>query len=534
MGIIAHIDAGKTTVTERMLFYAGATMSVGEVHDGDATMDFMDQERERGITIQSAATTFGWGPNIINLIDTPGHVDFTVEVERSMRVLDGAVALYDSVAGVEAQSETVWRQASRYGVPRIAFANKMDREGASLDRVTDSIRARLEVEPLPLQMPLGEGPHFGGVVDLLTMHVLTWPAAAAAEAGSGPAAPGARETPPACISRPLWEPAAAADAQGLLEAGMGNKARAGCAVQRARAARTELLERLGDLDDAVAEAFLEASELEAGGAEGASAGDPTGLETDPLGPASGVEGLRPAAITAALRRVTLASRQEGLPLLCGAAYRNLGVQPLLDAACALLPGPVDRGPVRAVSAADGSARELLQRQRDPLAAFVFKVAAHPSRGPVAFFRVYSGELKAGAQLRVLRPGEREVGTGEDGEGAGAGGGKASGKGRGKGPSGGKRGGLQDRASKLLQVLADDDREVPSVPAGFIGAAVGLKHARTGDTLVLATDKDPAVLPGLQLPAPVFTAALEVDTPSEQRALEEALAVVLRQDPSLQL
>ena len=455
--------AGKTTLSERLLLYAGSISSVGEVHDGLATMDFMDQERERGITIQSAATTFAWEGALVNLIDTPGHVDFTVEVERSLRVLDGAVALFDAVHGVEAQSETVWRQATRYLVPRLAFANKMDREGASMERVTDGLRGRLGARPIVLQMPLGESAAFCGVVDLLTMQALTFKGARGEEV----------------VSRPVQD--AAPSLSGLSPPGAPADV-----AEAAEEARLEMLEALADADGDVADAFLAAID---------------GGDLSPAAP-----GLDPASVAAAIRRVTLAQVAGGhadgampVPVLCGSAYRNVGVQPLMSAMRAYLPSPLDAPPPAATGVDGEAAPPPVPDPAAPLAAFCFKVAHHPTRGPLAYFRVYSGTMTRASLSNTTRDCPAE------------------------------------RPSKLLQLLAEEDREVDAVPAGHIGAASGLKHARTGDTLCASGDAAGMIrLPGLDLPAPVFTASLEADGASAQRRLEEALAVLVRQDPSLRV
>ncbi|KAA0178298.1 hypothetical protein FNF27_00150 [Cafeteria roenbergensis] len=467
-GIIAHIDAGKTTLSERLLLYSGSISNLGEVHDGQATMDFMDQERERGITIQSAATSFAWQDTIFNLIDTPGHVDFTVEVERSLRVLDGAVALFDAVHGVEAQSETVWRQARRYGVPRVAFANKLDREGATLERVMDGLRHRLGARPVALQMPLGDAGAFCGVVDLLTMQVLRF------EGKHGESV----------VSTPLVD--AAPGLRGMAPAGLPQDV-----VEAAMECRESMLEGLADADDMLAEAFMEAED----------------------GSSPDAAGLTPADVRAAVRRITLsqpaleapsgdgaADRSPTVAVLCGSAYKNVGVQPLMDAVREYLPSPLDVPPTpAALVAQEGQSAALRPDATAPLAAFVFKVAAHPTRGPLCYFRVYSGTMTRASLINTTSPGPAE------------------------------------RPSKLLQLLADEDKEVDAVPAGQIGAAAGLKRARTGDTLCASSNAKEAVrLPGLLLPEPVFTASIEADSAGQQRQLEAALEVLVRQDPSLRV
>lgn len=459
IGIMAHIDAGKTTTTERMLFYCGRLRSMGDVHDGDTVMDFLPQERERGITINSAATTLAWRDTTINLVDTPGHVDFTVEVERAVRVLDGAVVLFDAVAGVEAQTETVWAQARRYHVPRIAFVNKMDREGASLQRTADAIKRRLGATPLVTQLPLGEGGAFWGVIDLLTMEVV-WSAdkegkdvrrldmAEAVGAGRG------------------VHP-------GLQQIDDGE-------VDAARAGRELLLEKLAEFDDEFADAYLEAAE------EGSD----------------GTLGIGVADVSAALRRVTLAQLHEGsndggaVVVLCGAAYRNKGVQALMDAVASYLPSPHDVGDVEAKHVSRQEVVRRVPSASEPLLALAFKVQRQPGMGPLVFVRVYSGVLRS--KMPVLNSTQQVV----------------------------------ERPSKLVQVLADQVREVDEVGAGHIAAFAGMKVTCTGDTLCLNGDPHAAVLPGVNMPPTVFTAALEVASLSEQTKLDEALEICVREDPSL--
>ena len=430
IGIMAHIDAGKTTTTERILYYTGITHRIGEVHDGAAVMDYMEQEQERGITITAAATTCAWREHRINLIDTPGHVDFTVEVERSLRVLDGAVAVFDAVAGVEPQSETVWRQADRYGVPRIAFVNKMDRVGATLERTVDMLRERLGARPLVLQLPIGVESDFEGVVDLLRMVEVRF----AGEQGENVV-----ETP--------------------LSAGDPRFA-------EASEARAALVEAVAEVDDAVMEAFL--------GEAGADLA---------------AEDLRPA-----IRRATL--RNAAVPVLCGSALRNKGVQPLLDAVVDYLPSPLDRPPVAARRLSDGA--EVVRRPSptDPFLALAFKVITDPHRGPLVYFRVYSGHLEAKKALTNTTRGRKE------------------------------------KVQRLLQVHANKTQEIDEVGVGAIAAAVGLKFTMTGDTLVRADDPEKVVLSGLEVPAPVIYQTIEPRSASEAAALEQTLEQLLREDPSL--
>jgi elongation factor G len=465
VGIAAHVDSGKTTTTERMLLYAGVIERAGEVHTGDTVMDFLPEERARGITIQSAAISFAWRGHHVNLIDTPGHVDFTVEVERSLRVLDGAVALFDAVHGVEAQSETVWQQADLYGVARVAFANKMDREGASLEGTAQSIRARFGAEPLALQLPLGEAGAFCGVVDLVRMEAVEWGGEEGAEVGR-------------------WRLGAAAD-EAALERRFGAQYGAqGGVVSAAWRARERLVESMANFDEATAESALLALS-DASSADGRA----YALER---------EGLGADEMRAALRRITLQSGRGvryAVPLLCGSAYKHRGVHALMDAVVDYLPCPSDLPPVAAHRAAGGAAVALAREARGPTAATVFKVAEHAQRGVVVFFRVYSGVVRAGAMLwNATR-------------------------------------GVKERPTKLLQILGGADREVDAVPAGHIGAAVGLRHAFTGDTLCLAGEP-PLLLPGVRLPEPVFTASVEVGSLSQEKELEAALATLTRQDPSL--
>lgn len=463
-----------------MLLYSGRIPSLGEVHDGLATMDFMDQERERGITIQSAATSFGWNGTVVNLIDTPGHVDFTVEVERSLRVLDGAIALYDAVHGIEAQSETVWRQASRYGVPRIAFANKLDREGASLERVIDGLRERLDAVPIALQLPLGESRQFLGVVDLLTMEVVRF------EGSTGQNV----------VRSPLLE--AAPQLRGMAPAGMPEDV-----VEAAREARLSMLEALGSADEEVADAFLLA------------------LDDDSAASVS-TPGLTAPELRRAVRRVTMAAPLSAcssgsscgiveapfpVAVLCGSAYKNIGVQPLMDAIHSYLPSPLDTKPplaslvgsTKVGSVVEAESVAVLPEASKDLVAFAFKVAAHPHRGPLVYFRVYSGSMTRAPLTNTSRHGV---------------------------PA--------ERPSKVLQLLAGEDREVDAIPAGHIGAVSGLRHARTGDTLCASGSKTMVRLPGLHIAPPVFTVAVEADSPAEQKALEAALEVLVRQDPSLRV
>ncbi|KAG7388188.1 G elongation factor, mitochondrial 2 [Phytophthora pseudosyringae] len=450
IGILAHIDAGKTTTTERMLFYSGAIRRMGEVHDGDATMDFLPQERERGITIGAAAISFPWRKHHINLIDTPGHVDFTIEVERAVRVLDGAVAVLDGVAGVEAQTETVWEQADRYQVPRVAFVNKLDREGASFARCCESIEARFGVQTLCVQLPVGEEAEFAGLLDLVDMQLVKWADKEGEQVQRLPLLPSA----------------------GGKMAELYGKAVEG---------RQTLIERASNFDDELGELFLMEEEID--------------NET----------------LKAALRRITV---QRGMAsqvvvTLCGSALKNKGVQPLLDAVVDYLPSPLDLSPFEAHTVeggkktrgrGPGSEHKVVQLKpssSEPLCALAFKVQHDRQRGLVVFFRVYSGVLNAKSQLINS-----------------------------------SRGGTKERLTRLMHVAADDQEAVEFISAGHIGAAVGLKHTFTGDTLVSAKDAaHQMVLPGVQIPKPVFTCSIEAESSAKQKDLDAALENLQREDPS---
>lgn len=429
IGIMAHIDAGKTTTTERILFYTGITYKIGEVHDGGATMDWMEQEQERGITITSAATTCWWKDHQINIIDTPGHVDFTVEVERSLRVLDGAVAVFDGVAGVEPQSETVWRQADKYGVPRMCFVNKLDRTGASFDFCVKTIRERLGATPLVLQLPIGAESDFLGVVDLVGMRALTW---------RGETTIGEDYTVEEI-------PAELADA--------------------AAEGREALLETLSDVDDEIAEKYLEGEELT-------------------------VEELK-----AAIRRATLAAQLN--PVLCGTAFKNKGVQPLLDAVVDFLPSPIDVGDVKGHDAKDESVEDTRPPSEEaPFAGLAFKIATDPHLGKLTFVRVYSGRLEAGTQVLNVTKGRKE------------------------------------RIGKVYQMHANKREEIASVGAGQIVAVMGLKDTTTGETL--ADSAKPIVLESMTFPDPVIQVAIEPKTKSDQEKLGVAIQKLAEEDPTFQV
>jgi elongation factor G len=427
IGIMAHIDAGKTTTTERILYYTGRTHKMGEVHEGAATMDWMAQEQERGITITSAATTAFWRDFRINLIDTPGHVDFTVEVERSLRVLDGAIAVFDSVAGVEPQSETVWRQADRYRVPRIAFINKMDRVGADFFAAVQSMIDRLGAYPVPVQLPIGQEDHFRGVVDVIDMQGYIW----ADDLGMK------MET----IEIP----------EGLRE--------------QAEAYHHQLIDSVAEYDEELLETYL-------------------------LDEAS----VTPEMIRRALRKATLAIAVT--PILCGSAFKNKGVQPLLDAVIDYLPSPLDVPPVHGID--PRTEHELSRRPSDdePFSALAFKVMSDPYVGKLTYFRVYSGKIKAGDRVLNVTTGKTE------------------------------------RIGRLLQMHANHREERESIGAGEIVAAVGLKHTTTGDTLAL--DSAPIRLESMEFPDPVISVAIEPKTKADQDKLSQGLQRLTEEDPTFRV
>jgi elongation factor G len=427
IGIMAHIDAGKTTTTERILYYTGRTHKMGEVHEGAATMDWMAQEQERGITITSAATTAFWRDFRVNIIDTPGHVDFTVEVERSLRVLDGAIAVFDSVAGVEPQSETVWRQADRYRVPRIAFINKMDRTGADFFGAVQSMVDRLGAHPVPVQLPIGQEEHFRGVVDLVEMRSITWLDPLGMEMGYGDVPDELRE---------------------------------------------QVEEYHHQLIDAVAEHDEEL------------------LETYLLDETS----VTPEMIRRALRKATLAIAVT--PVLCGSAFKNKGVQPLLDAVLDYLPSPLDVPPVHGLD--PRTQKELSRRpsEEEPFSALAFKVMSDPYVGKLTYFRVYSGRVKAGDRVLNVTNGRTE------------------------------------RVGRLLQMHANHREERDEIGAGEIVAAVGLKRTTTGDTL--ATDSAPILLESMSFPDPVISVAIEPKTKADQDKLAQALQRLADEDPTFQV
>ncbi len=426
IGIIAHIDAGKTTVTERVLFYTGRTYKIGEVHEGTAVMDWMAQERERGITITAAATTCYWADHRINIIDTPGHVDFTVEVERSLRVLDGGIVVFDAVHGVEPQSETVWRQADRYQVPRICFINKMDRVGADYWRTIDMIAERLEGRPIPVQIPIGSEGGFEGVIDLIDMRAWYFPAERDKE-------PVMREIP------------------------------AELAVEAAHH-RERLIELAAEVDDQLMISYVEGHEV-------------TTTE-----------------LKKALRRATIAT--QATPILCGAALRNKGIRPLLDAVIDYLPAPVDIPPVSGIDPKNGEARERPADDDAPFAALAFKIVSDPYVGRLAYFRVYSGQAVEGAAVQNTAQGEKE------------------------------------RFGRLLRMHANHREDISEVFAGDIAAAIGLKNTFTGDTL--CDPAHPILLESIQFPEPVISVAIEPKTTEDQERMGESLRRLAEEDPTFRI
>jgi elongation factor G len=430
IGIMAHIDAGKTTTTERILFYTGINYKIGEVHEGAATMDWMEQEQERGITITSAATTCHWKDHQINIIDTPGHVDFTVEVERSLRVLDGAVAVFDGVAGVEPQTQTVWRQADRYRVPRICFVNKLDRTGASFDFCISTIRNRLNAIPAVLQLPIGIEANFIGVVDLVRMRALTW---------RGETTKGedytVEEIP--------------ADLKDM-----------------ARVAHHALIELVADYDDHLMEAYL----------------------TDETS-------ITPELLQDSIRRAVLSSKITAV--LCGSAFKNKGVQPLLDAVIAYLPSPLDIPAINGFKPGDPSVTiERHPAETDPFASLAFKVAADPHLGRLTYIRVYSGKLESGSTVLNATKQRRE------------------------------------RIGKIYQMHANKRQEIASVGAGQIVAVMGLKDTTTGETL--CDPAKPIVLESMDFPAPVIEQAIEPKTKSDQEKLGTAIQRLAEEDPTFRV
>jgi len=430
IGIMAHIDAGKTTTTERILFYTGINYKIGEVHEGAATMDWMEQEQERGITITSAATTCHWKDHQINIIDTPGHVDFTIEVERSLRVLDGAVAVFDGVAGVEPQTQTVWRQADRYRVPRICFVNKLDRTGASFEHCVETIKNRLNAIPAVIQLPIGSEANFIGVIDLIKMRALTWRG----------------ETR-------IGEDYTVEEIPAEL-------------VDQAQEARHALIELVADHDDHMMEAYL----------------------TDE-------DSITPELLQDSIRRAVLASRITAV--LCGSAFKNKGVQPLLDAVIAYLPSPLDVPAIIGFKPGDESVKiERHPTDSDPFAALAYKIAADPHLGRLTYIRVYSGKLEAGSTVLNATKGRRE------------------------------------RIGKIYQMHANKRQEIASVGAGQIVAVMGLKDTTTGETLCEMSN--PVQLESMDFPAPVIEQAIEPKTKSDQEKLGMAIQRLAEEDPTFRV
>jgi elongation factor G len=428
IGIMAHIDAGKTTTTERILFYTGINYKIGEVHEGAATMDWMDQEQERGITITSAATTTSWRDHTINIIDTPGHVDFTVEVERSLRVLDGAVAVFDGVAGVEPQSETVWRQANRYGVPRICFVNKMDRVGAEFHRCVDMISDRLGATPLVIQLPWGVESDFRGVIDLVRMRAM------------------------------LWQSEGKGDQYDVVAIPHDH-------LDAAREWRDRMIETISENDEEMMELYLEGTE-------------------------PGEEQL-----VAAIRRATIASGVT--PVLCGSAFKNKGVQPMLDAIVDYLPSPVDIPAVSGHKVGDESVE--IERHPDPaepFAALAFKIMSDQHLGKLTYIRIYSGTLESGTAVQNSTKDRKE------------------------------------RIGKIYQMHANKREERPWAVAGQIVAVMGLKNTSTGDTL--CAQSDPVILESMTFPAPVINVAIEPKTKADQDKLGTAIQRLAEEDPTFQV
>jgi elongation factor G len=427
IGIMAHIDAGKTTTTERILYYTGRTHKMGEVHEGAATMDWMAQEQERGITITSAATTATWRDHRINIIDTPGHVDFTVEVERSLRVLDGAIAVFDSVAGVQPQSETVWRQADKYKVPRIAFINKMDRTGANFFAAVQSMKDRLGANPVPVQIPIGQEDQFTGVVDLVEMNAIVY-------------------------KDELGQQFDVTDIpEGLAE--------------QAHEYHHQLIDAISHFDDEVLEAYIEDE-----------------------------SSVTPEMIRRAVRAATLAD--EVTPVLLGSAFKNKGVQPLLDAVIDYLPSPLDVPPVMGIVPKTEAEEERTPDPAQPFAALAFKVMSDPYVGKLTYFRVYSGRIKAGDRVLNTTNGKTE------------------------------------RISRILQMHANHREEREEIMAGEIAAGVGLKFTTTGDTL--AADNAPIVLESMSFPDPVISVAVEPKSKADQDKLGAGLQRLSEEDPTFRV
>ena len=427
IGIMAHIDAGKTTTTERILFYTGKTHRIGEVHEGTATMDWMEQEQERGITITSAATTCTWRDIRINIIDTPGHVDFTAEVERSLRVLDGAVAVFDAVHGVQPQSEKVWRQADKYGVPRICFINKIDKMGADFEHAVDTLRKRLNAKPVAIQIPIGQEDKFKGVVDLIEMKSIIW----------------------------QDDTIGAEYITGEIPAELQKKA---------EAFHTALVETVAENDDEMLHKFLEG------------------------------ETISPAELRASLRKSTIALKV--FPVVVGTAFKNKGVQPLLDAVVDYLPSPLDAGEVKGVNPDNGEVITRKPADSEPFSALAFKIMADPFVGQLTFIRVYSGQLKSGDS--VLNAGR----------------------------------GRSERIGRLLKMHANKREDINEILAGDICAAVGLKNVSTGDTI--CDEKHPIALESITFAVPVISVAVEPKTKADQEKMGMALSKLAQEDPTFKV
>ncbi len=427
IGIIAHIDAGKTTTTERILYYTGVSHKIGEVHEGTATMDWMEQEKERGITITSASTTCFWKKHMINIIDTPGHVDFTMEVERSLRVLDGAVGVFCAVGGVEPQSETVWRQADRYKVPRIAFINKMDRIGANFYGVVDEIKEKLNGIPLVLTLPIGEESEFVGIIDLIKMKAIIWDS-------------------------------------DVLGATFSEKEIPDELSDKASEYRNLMIETLSDFDDDIMEKYLDGEDIEE------------------------------KTIKEAVRKVTIGNKLT--PVLCGSAFKNKGVQPLLDAVVEYLPSPVDIPPVKGIDLNTNEETHRKADDKEPLSLLAFKIMSDPYVGRLTYFRVYSGTLEAGSYTYNSSKSKTE------------------------------------RVGRLLRMHANKREEIDAVYAGDIAAAIGLKYTTTGDTL--CDEKHPILLESMEFPDPVISVAVEPKTKADRDKLSAALQKLAEEDPTFRI
>jgi len=424
---MAHIDAGKTTTTERILFYTGRTHRIGEVHEGTATMDWMEQEQERGITITSAATTCVWRDIRINIIDTPGHVDFTAEVERSLRVLDGACAVFDAVHGVEPQSETVWRQADKYGVPRICFINKMDKMGADFERAIDTIRKRLNARPVAIQLPIGQEDKFKGVIDLFEMKAILW------------------------NDETLGAEYVTAEIPEELK-------------KKANAFHGQMVETIVENDDDLLHKYMEG------------------------------ETITPAELKASLRKSTIALKL--FPVICGTAFKNKGVQPLLDCVVDFLPSPLDIPPIKGTDPDTGKEIERNADDKEPFSALVFKIMTDPFVGQLTFIRIYSGQLKTGDSVYLTVKQRTE------------------------------------RIGRLLKMHANKREEISEIYAGDICACVGLRNVTTGDTI--CNDKHPILLESIEFPAPVISVAVEPKTKGDQEKMGIALSKLAQEDPTFKV